>query len=242
VQWTADSSWEGEYYHLPYRFHVHEELAGRLLFAIDDPSMLPTAAGDASGARAVRAIQLRDDGSISGARLVGATGSSTYRMDVHKEGGDCAIPADSVGASTIEPPFEGHEETSAPWDSVSPGAVLVVLRGAEPIGAALSPKSMPLQSSHRLLCPKPERVSRRQTYRMTAKFGAALGRPRADTTGAPLGTWHVQTVRTARGGYTVTATYTALVRQTIAVTDDPSAATGRLEVKKTFVITWEKVE
>ena len=242
VQWRADSSWEGEYYHKPYRFHVHEELAGSFIFALDDATQVPST-GDAAVSRVVRAIQMRDDGTATGGRLVRATGSSSYSMDVHKEGGDCAIPADSIAVSaTVEPPFEGHEETTAAWDSLSPGALLIVLRGAEPIGAAFSPKSMPVRSNHRLLCPKPEMVSRRQTFRMTAKFGAALGRPSRDSTGAPIGTWTVEARRTPSGGYTATATYTLTARQPVPLADDASAATGRLEVRKTFVVTWGKSE
>jgi hypothetical protein len=160
-------------------------------------------------------------------------------MDVHKEGGECATTRDNATAPAVEPPFDGSEETSAAWDSLSPGSLLIVLRGSEPTGVAFSPKSMWVHSSHRLLCPNPETVSRRQTYRMTAKFGSILSRVRPDSASGAPGSWTIESSRSARGGYTLTATYHAVVRQPIPVANDASAATGQLEVRKAFVVTWE---
>ena len=243
IKWTADSSWEGRYYEKLHRFHVHEELAGRLVFDLSDTSLLPRKQGvvGAAGLRAVRAIQLREDGAGSGAVLVEAIGSSAYTADVQKEGGDCTETGEGAGARIVDPPFIGREEAEGSWEARAPGPLLIVFRGAEPVGIAFSPKSMRVRSTHRLLCPKPESVTRWQVYRITARSGELVQRPKADTTADAGGKWIVETRRTPRDGYTGTARYSFVVRQQHAVAGDSSAATGRLEVTKTLVFTWERL-
>ena len=229
LKWTADSSWEGDYFQKPFRFHVHEQLEGSLVFELAAPS--------------VRVIQIREDGITLNAMLLEARGSSSYTADVRKEAGNCAPPGSDSTARAESAPFAGREEASAAWDARSPGQALIVFRRDEPVAIAISPKSMTARSRHQLLCPQPESVNRHHSYRMTARFGKALERPKPDSSGSgeAAGPWAVETTRTARGGYTTTARYSSVVRQRNPALDDPSAATGRLEVTKTFVFTWEAI-
>ena len=219
--------WAGEYYHKPHRFEVHEELAGRLVFDLAD---------EASSARATRAIRLAEDGRTSGATFVEAEGRTTYRSAVHKEGGDCT-PAAPGSDRPEDPPFVGDEQASVPWESRAPGSLLIVLQGAEPVGVAFAPKAVRVESSHRLLCGSPETVRRWQTYRPTARFGVLVERS-AEGPGT-AGAWTIERGRTAHGGYTATATYRFVVRQRHPALADSSASIGRLEVTKSFVVTWE---
>lgn len=235
LKWTADSVWEGMHFQKPHRFHVHEELEGRLVFELADSSFLPRSIAEkqVGGRPPVRAIRLQDDGQAVNATLVEAAGTTSYRADVLKEGGDCSALMDSVPApdALMLPPFLGHEEASAPWDARAPGPALIVFQGAEPIQVAFSPKQLTVQSGHRLLCPKPEAVRKLQRYRVTAQLA------RQQSAGA----WQVETGRDSHGGYTTTGRYRSVVTQTRAATDDPAGATGRLEVTKTFVFVWQPI-
>ena len=235
LKWTADSVWEGMYFQKPHRFHVHEELEGRLVFALTDSSFLPpTSPGKtAAGSLPVRVIRVQDDGQAVNATLVEAAGTTSYRADVLKEGGDCNALMDSVLTpnALMLPPFMGHEEATATWDPRAPGPALIVFRGAEPIQVAFSPKQLTVQSGHRLLCPTPEAVRKLQRYRVTAQL----------TRQQSPGAWQVETSANGRGGYTTTGRYRAVVTQMRAATDDPASATGRLEVTKTFVFAWQPV-
>jgi len=244
LKWTADSSWDGSYYQKPHRFHVHEELDGRLVFEIVDSAFVPRKDSSTGTAvsRPVRTIQLREDGTAIGALLVEAVGTSSYSSDIQKEGGDCAVHDTDSTARTVDPPFAGQEEASAPWDAHAPGPALIVFRGGEPAGVAFSPKGMVVRSSHRLLCPQPETVRKVQVYRITARSGELLPRTRAAADADEEGHWTVETGRTAQGGYTSRATYRSIVRQRTPAPSDPAAATGRLEVTKTVVVSWNIVE
>ena len=241
LRWAADSSWQGAYREKPYRFHIHEELEGRLTFDIADSALAPgkSSASGAPASRAVRAIQLRDDGAASGAVLVGAAGKSAYTADVRKESGDCAPPdpRDTTGEADV--PYEVRAEASGGWDEHAPGTVLIVLRGAEPIGIAISPKPVRMQSVRRLLCPQPEMATRWDGYRLTARAGELFRR--ADAPGGDPGRWTIATSRTAGGGYTLTARYDAARTLPRTVPADSSHPTGRLEVTKSLVLTWETV-
>ena len=239
MKWTADSSWEGKYYQKPHRFHIHEELEGRLVFEVADPTFLPRPIAGLwdPGQPAVRAIRLREDGSALNATLVEAAGSTSYRAEVTKEGGDCnaltAGASDSLGL--VGAPFEGSEAATAVWDARAPGPALIVFRGAQPIEAAFSPKPLTVESGHRLLCPKPETVRKLQRYRVTARMARLSLRDDAP------GDWSIEGTPDADGGYTTTARYRSIVTQERPAAADPSAATGRLEVTKTFVFTWQRV-
>jgi hypothetical protein len=244
LKWTADSSWDGSYYQKPHRFHVHEELDGRLVFEIVDSAFVPrkdSATGTAVS-RPVRTIQLREDGTAIGALLVEAVGTSSYSSDTQQEGGDCAVHDADTAARTVDPPFAGQEEANAVWDPHAPGPALIVFRGGELAGVAFSPKGMLVRSSHRLLCPQPETVRKLQRYRITARSGELLPRGRAAPDAGDEGHWSVETGRTAQGGYTSRATYRSVVRQRAPAPSDPAAATGRLEVTKTVVVSWNIVE
>ena len=243
LKWSADSSWDGSYYQKPHRFHVHEELEGRLVFEIADSLLVPRKdSATHSAVRSVRTIQLRDDGTVIGAALVEAVGTSSYSSDIRKEGGDCAVADSTTLAPTVDPPFAGQEEANAPWDIHAPGPALIVLRGGEPVGVAFSPKGMTVRSSHQLLCPQPETVRKLQQYRITARSGELLPRPRPSPEDGDEGRWAVETGRTGQGGYMSRATYRLVVRQRTPAPSDPAAATGRLEVTKTVIITWDIVE
>jgi hypothetical protein len=237
LKWTADSIWEGTHLQKPHRFHVHEELEGRLVLDVPDTSFLPRVGGVvAAGSQTpVRAIQLRDDGIASNATLIEAAGSTSYRSDVLKEGGDCATLADSLGTSG--PPFAGQETGTNAWDGRAPGTMLIVLRGSTPIEVAFAPKAIVVEGAYRLMCEKPETVRKFQRYRATARIARA--NPRAEG----QGDWTMETTPDAdRGGYTITARYRASATQIRPVAHDPTAATGRLEVTKTFVISWRAAD
>jgi hypothetical protein len=239
LEWAADSSWQGTYFQKPYDFHIHEELRGRLTFVVD--SALGPERASAAGAaapRAVRAIQLGDDGAATGAVLVEAAGTSAYTADERKESGDCRPfdPRDTTGSTNV--PYVARDEARGAWDAHAPGKALIVLRAAQPIGIAISPKPIRLQSVRRLLCPQPETGTRWSLYRITAQAGEAFRRSQADSL-ADSGRWTFTTSRTPRGGYTTTASYRAVTQRRVA--DDPSSALGQLAVTKTLVFTWEAV-
>ena len=232
VKWTADSSWEGTYYQKPHRFHIHEELEGRLVFELTDAAFLSGPVARAAESTApVRAIQLREDGTAVNATLIDATGTTSYRADVSKEGGDCTALTEGAAESLslMGPPYAGREEASGSWDARAPGPALIVFRGTQPIDAAFSPKSLTVESGHRLLCEKPETVRKVQRYRVTARIARVPAGPQ----------WSIDTSAGRDGATTTTARYRAVVTQDRAAAGDPSAATGRLEVTKTFVYSWQ---
>jgi hypothetical protein len=226
LRWSADSSWDGEYYGKPYRFLVHEELEGRLDFVVGDSA---------------RVIELRDDGSATGATFVGAVGSSAYTVDERAEAGDCAQPPPDAPPPTVEPPYVARVEGRASWDSAAPGRALIVMRSGTPIGVAFSPRPIPAHSVRRLICPSPETVTRQVAHRIVARAGDAVDRRRdttSDTSG--VGHWVVGAANSASGEVrtTTTARYTYTAQQRRPGRDDPSGAVGRLEVKKTLTFTW----
>lgn len=232
IKWQADSVWEGTHLQKPHRFHVHEELEGKLVLDVADSSFIPGVGGVvAGGSQApVRAIQMRDDGVAANATLIEATGSTSYRGDVLKEGGDCATLADTLAASG--PPFAGEETGTNSWDGHAPGTLLIVLRGSTPIDVAFAPKAVVVEGAYRLMCEKPETVRKFQRYRATARIARGA---RAEGQGE----WTIDTTPDAdHGGYTITARYHARATQIRPVAHDPAAATGQLEVTKTFVISW----
>ena len=240
LKWTADSVWEGTYFQKPHRFQVHEELEGRLVLDVPDPSFFarPPKPMIDPGAAPVRAIQLRDDGSITNATLVEAAGTTLYRSDVLKEGGDCGTLADSLLSSG--PPFSGQESATATWDARAPGALLIVFRGAQPVSVAFAPKSLTVESAYRLLCEKPESVKKLQRYRVTARTPRDARLP-AGTEGS--GQWTTEVAPDDDfSGYTITARYRASATQNRPVVHDAAASIGRLEVTKTFVISWRPAD
>jgi hypothetical protein len=242
LSWVSDSSWDGEYYQKPYRFHVHEELDGRLVFDVADSSLLPR--GDSglavSQAHAVHAIQLRDGGVTSGAALLAASGSSAYSVDVRKEAGDCTAPTGETEPIALGAPFVGREEARTAWDTVAPGRALIVFRGAVPVGLAFAARPLSSQSVQRLLCPQPEVTTRRQVYGITVKAGDLLDRRQPQYSASGEGHWTSNTTRSEHGS-TTTLRYNYDVRQRNPGRDDPSSSIGRLLVTKVLGMSWEIV-
>ena len=240
LKWKADSVWEGSYFQKPHRFHVHEELDGRLVFDVLDPSFFSRSPkpGIDPGADPVRAIQLRDDGTTTNAVLVEAVGTTFYRSDVLKEGGDCGTLADSLLESG--PPFSGQESATGTWDPRAPGAALIVFRGSKPVDVAFAPKSLTVESAYRLLCEKPESVKKIQRYRVTAR----TPRDAHVSLGAAGSAGWIMDIKPDDdfGGWTITGRYRANATQNRPVSRDAGASTGQLEVTKTFVISWRAAE
>ena len=243
IRWTSDSSWEGTYLDKPHTFHVREVLDGRLVFELADSSLLPRAHTDAGAPTrgAVDVIQLNENGTSTGATLVEARGTTSYTVDVTKEGGDCTISDRPDTSGIIRAPFIGREEGSEPWKARAPGSALVLLRAGDPVAFAFAPSAIQVESSHRLICPAPEVVRRAQTYRVTIRFGDLLERrgARSNPGEAP---WVLQTSRTPLGGYAVRGTYDVVVNQHRALPSDPASASGRLVVSKRVTLAWERGE